>query len=102
MHYSNIGDETRDNDAINGIISPISLSSGQSSNLYDAGLVRYGKIGNRAWHDVNGNGSQDANEPGLAGVQIQLTGTSIFWDIQYRKRHLHLLMEITVLIFFAR
>ena len=72
----NIGDETRDNDAINGIISPISLSSGQTSNLYDAGLVRYGKIGNRAWHDVNGNGSQDANEPGLAGVQIQLTGTT--------------------------
>jgi protocatechuate 3,4-dioxygenase beta subunit len=72
----NIGDETRDNDAINGIISPISLSSGQTSNLYDTGLVRYGKIGNRAWHDVNGNGSQDANEPGLAGVQIQLTGTT--------------------------
>ena len=72
----NIGDETRDNDAINGIISPISLSSGQTSNLYDAGLVRYGKIGNRAWHDVNGNGSQEANESGLAGVQIQLTGTT--------------------------
>jgi uncharacterized repeat protein (TIGR01451 family)/LPXTG-motif cell wall-anchored protein len=32
-----------------------------------------GSIGDRAWHDLNGDGIQDANEPGLAGVTVTLT-----------------------------
>jgi hypothetical protein len=31
------------------------------------------EIGNRAWNDVNGNGVQDAGEPGLNGVQVTLS-----------------------------
>ncbi len=31
-------------------------------------------IGNSIWLDLNGNGLQDANEPGLANVKITLTG----------------------------
>jgi len=30
------------------------------------------QIGNRVWHDLNSNGIQDANEPGIAGVSIAL------------------------------
>lgn len=30
------------------------------------------EIGNRVWRDTNANGIQDADEPGIAGVQVQL------------------------------
>jgi hypothetical protein len=30
------------------------------------------EIGNRIWRDNNGNGIQDANEPGIAGVKVEL------------------------------
>ncbi len=30
------------------------------------------EIGNRVWNDLNGNGIQDADEPGLAGVNVTL------------------------------
>jgi hypothetical protein len=32
-----------------------------------------GQIGDRVWKDVNGDGVQDAGEPGKAGVAVQLT-----------------------------
>jgi hypothetical protein len=31
-----------------------------------------GQIGDFIWNDVNGNGCQDANEPGIAGVKVDL------------------------------
>lgn len=31
------------------------------------------EIGNRIWRDLDGDGIQDANEPGVAGVTVQLT-----------------------------
>jgi len=34
------------------------------------------EIGNRVWSDANGNGIQDANEPGIAGVTVQLTDST--------------------------
>ncbi len=34
-------------------------------------------IGNFVWDDVNGDGVQDAGEPGIAGVTVTLTGTDI-------------------------
>jgi uncharacterized repeat protein (TIGR01451 family) len=33
-------------------------------------------VGDFVWHDVNGNGIQDAGEPGIAGVTLTLTGTT--------------------------
>jgi len=38
--------------------------------------VRQGVIGDTAWHDVNQNGLQDENEPGLAGVIVNLFNTT--------------------------
>ena len=35
-------------------------------------------IGDRVWYDTNGNGVQNAGEPGLVGVKVNLTGTDEF------------------------
>lgn len=56
-----------------------------STTIYDAGIVIYRtptptrtptpiNIGNFVWHDLNANGVQDAGEPGIQYVQVQL------WD----------------------
>lgn len=34
-------------------------------------------IGDYVWNDVNGNGIQDAGEPGIAGFPVTLTGTDV-------------------------
>lgn len=34
------------------------------------------EIGDRVFNDLNGNGIQDANEPGMAGIQVQLVDQS--------------------------
>ncbi len=39
----------------------------------DTGYVQYSTIGDRLWVDFNGDGIQDANEPGLAGITVELT-----------------------------
>ncbi len=36
-----------------------------------------GLIGDRVWWDINGDGSQDAGEPGIAGVDLLLNGGTI-------------------------
>ena len=44
-------------------------SLGDLELLLDAATM---EIGNRVWNDLNGNGRQDADEPGLAGVAVVL------------------------------
>lgn len=39
----------------------------------DTGYVLLASIGDYIWLDLNGDGLQDANEPGLAGVDVELT-----------------------------
>lgn len=39
----------------------------------NTGYVLLATIGDRVWLDLNGDGVQDANEPGLAGVEVELT-----------------------------
>ncbi|MFN4081640.1 MAG: SdrD B-like domain-containing protein [Saprospiraceae bacterium] len=51
--------------------------SGKANGLGDAELNAFYpdvpiEIGNRVWNDANGNGIQDADEPGLAGVNVTL------------------------------
>ena len=38
------------------------------------GYFGTGQVGDRVWNDLNADGVQDANEPGIAGVVITLTG----------------------------
>lgn len=51
------------------------LDSGETDNTWDAGLYQPVKVGDFVWTDTNGNGVQDAGEPGINGVTLTLTGT---------------------------
>jgi uncharacterized repeat protein (TIGR01451 family) len=48
----------------------------------DADVAYYGSnpvgqtLGDRLWHDANGNGQQDVNEAGIAGATVQLKNTA--------------------------
>jgi len=51
------------------------LVSGQTDLTQDAGVIGDGllsSLGDFVWQDLNGNGRQEANEPGLAGVTVTL------------------------------
>lgn len=52
------------------------LSAGQTKLDVDAGLVQTssstGSLGDRVWNDINQNGLQDAGEPGVGGVTVNL------------------------------
>jgi len=67
-----------------GFTDIISIASNviSISNI-DAGIIKYRtptatrtptpiNIGNLVWHDLNQNGIQDAGEPGVAGITVQL------------------------------
>jgi hypothetical protein len=84
-HYTEItemdqgGDDTLDSDIDPRTFrSPcISLAAGELNDTVDAGLVNIdyptdGAIGDRVWLDDNGNGIQDAQEPGLPFVEVTL------------------------------
>ncbi|MFN8338998.1 MAG: SdrD B-like domain-containing protein [Saprospiraceae bacterium] len=73
---ANVGDDQTDSDVVNGIIGSFQVLSGDNNATLDAGLVKTGRIGDFVWHDLNGNGLQDANEPGIAGIQVTLNGTT--------------------------
>jgi hypothetical protein len=69
-----------------GMTDCITLNNGEQNLRVDAGLVsggptptptnttapQLGSLGDRVWRDNNGNGIQDAGEPGVAGISVQL------------------------------
>lgn len=62
-----------DNDAdVDGSTASFTLASAQSDMTRDIGLIRRAVVGDRVWNDLNGNGIQDTNEIGLAGVLVEL------------------------------
>ncbi|MEE4311778.1 MAG: SdrD B-like domain-containing protein [candidate division KSB1 bacterium] len=67
-------DDAVDNDANpdNGRSPLYTLVSGENNITIDAGLIELASVGNTVWHDENGNGVQDAGEPGIAGVVVNL------------------------------
>jgi hypothetical protein len=74
-------DDAKDSDADAGTgkTGAISLASGQINTTIDAALRYTGaqsSIGNFVWNDLNGNGHQDVNEPGVPGVSLQLLNSS--------------------------
>ncbi|MCB0704182.1 MAG: T9SS type A sorting domain-containing protein [Saprospiraceae bacterium] len=72
------GDDSNDSDAdpnMGGMTDFEVLSSGETNLDYDAGYIQSCSIGNYVWHDINGDGFQDANEPGIPNVEVVLTGT---------------------------
>ena len=54
-------------------MAPVSLADfGANVTLFDFGFVEQFVIGDQVWLDRNGNGVQDANEPGIRDVAVQL------------------------------
>ncbi|MBN9518394.1 carboxypeptidase regulatory-like domain-containing protein, partial [bacterium] len=70
-------DDTRDSDAdTGGKTGPYTLASGETNLTVDAGFYKPVVIGDFVWEDKNGNGVQDAGEPGIPNVALTLTGTT--------------------------
>ena len=55
-----------------GASEPVELLMGQDQTQLDFGAVLPGRLGDFCWLDLNGDGLQNYNEPGLAGVRIEL------------------------------
>lgn len=56
-------------------VSTVSMTAGQDLTGVDFGYQYApppGSLGDRVWHDLNGDGFQDGGEPGLAGVTVEL------------------------------
>jgi len=58
---TNGGEPTNDGDGNNGNLS------------LDFGLIGEASLGDYVWHDLNANGIQESNEPGIANVPVTLT-----------------------------
>ncbi len=68
------GNDALDSDAnaSTGRTPDVTLSGGQTLLTLDAGYLPPGAIGSRVWLDENSDGYQDAGEPGLPNVQVNL------------------------------
>ena len=74
------GNDATDSDAVGGQSATTNLSAGEYDPTLDAGFYVPASIGDFVWLDEDGDGVQDAGEPGIAGVTVTLTlpnGTTI-------------------------
>ena len=70
-------DDALDSDAnpANGMTQTVTLTSGEFDGSLDAGLVlQRSSLGDRVWYDTDRDGIQDADEQGVQGVKVTLTG----------------------------
>lgn len=56
-------------------ISITGLEPGENNHTFDFGFVQPVAVGNKTWIDSDNDGVQDANEPPLQGVTVQLLNT---------------------------
>jgi protocatechuate 3,4-dioxygenase beta subunit len=70
----NVGaNDAIDSDAVAGGNSQcVTLISGETNRTVDAGIFRPACLGDFVWEDLNGNGIQDAGEPGITNVTLRL------------------------------
>ena len=61
-----------DANATTGCTGTYPLVAGQTDRTVDAGIYALAQLGDLVWRDLNGNGVQDAGEPGVSGVTVQL------------------------------
>src|SRR6185369_7157729 len=59
-------------DPLSGKSDCRTLAAGGVDNTVDAGAYKPASIGDFVWNDLNGDGIQDANEPGIANVIVKL------------------------------
>ena len=57
---------------LSGRTIQVTLSPGENDPNLDAGLWRPAKLGDYVWEDLDADGQQDANEPGVNGVAVAL------------------------------
>lgn len=76
LSQSNMGGATADNidndGTISGANAVANFNTLNVTHNFDFGFTQKANIGNRVWNDNNSNGIQDAGEPGIAGVNVQL------------------------------
>jgi len=72
------GDDNQDSDAnqTTGDAPQITVISAQVVDNIDAGFYRYASVSDYAWEDLNGNGIQNAGEPGISGVDVTINGST--------------------------
>lgn len=73
----NVGSDTTDSDAdlSTGQTAATGVIAGGGSNItLDMGIRPAGtvRVGDRVWHDLDADGRQDGDEPGVAGVSVEL------------------------------
>jgi len=66
-----------DVNATTGLSYSIALTAGELERNIDAGIIfnqpaAVSSIGDRVWYDTNGNGTQDAAEPGVSNITVTL------------------------------
>ncbi len=54
-------------------VSGVSLTAGQNRTDVDFGYTGQNSVGDTVWYDVNGNGVQDGNESGIAGLTVTIS-----------------------------
>jgi SdrD B-like domain/Secretion system C-terminal sorting domain len=77
-------DDSVDSDAniVSGVTASVTLAGGESNQTLDAGIYLKSSIpitvniGNFVWKDCNKNGIQDAGEPGIPNITVQLRNAS--------------------------
>ena len=62
--------QTGDPDATNDGTSRVTLANGEADLDQDFGYRGIGSIGDHVWYDLDDDGVQDPDEPGLAGVDL--------------------------------
>ena len=71
-------DESKDSDAdpsMGGMTNTVTLGPGDNNPDLDAGYVLKGSIGDYVWEDLDSDGVQDPNEPGVEDINVMLMGT---------------------------
>src|SRR5690606_14847551 len=61
-----------DPNATTGRTDNFTLNGGDNNQTIDAGYYRPARLGDFVWEDLNVDGIQDANEPGISGVVVRL------------------------------
>ena len=57
---------------LNGISPLVTIDATTVNTDIDAGVIYRSTIGGRLWYDLDRDGAQDAGEPGIANVDVQL------------------------------
>jgi uncharacterized repeat protein (TIGR01451 family) len=72
------GNDALDSDAstVDGNTVPFVLAAGQNASIWDAGFYRPASVGDYIWLDEDWDGQQDAGEPGIQNVRMQLLNSN--------------------------